>query len=231
MYIVTCIYSFTCGGNTNAEGGGCGKVLTLDQYLDHETQPYCPACYNKLFKATQIHKTTTLQPTNTTTNSIDKSIKLLSVNEAPKCIVCNVIVYKYEEHKALGHIYHTNCYKCGVNSTLGCGQLLSLSCIGEHDGSPYCYTCCHTLFHTYNEYTDSGIRPAPEVPAEWASPDDTFGEVEEGENFWVDMQQRGAKGSVVPPKVADAEGGASILDRARQLYEGTGVNVHERVIR
>mmetsp|Transcript_7358 Transcript_7358/g.10958 ORF Transcript_7358/g.10958 Transcript_7358/m.10958 type:complete len:518 (-) Transcript_7358:204-1757(-) len=38
---------FTCGGSNK---DGCGRVLTRDKYLDHESEPYCPACYNKLFR-------------------------------------------------------------------------------------------------------------------------------------------------------------------------------------
>lgn len=36
------------------EGGskkdGCGRVLTRDKYLDHANEPYCSACYSKLFR-------------------------------------------------------------------------------------------------------------------------------------------------------------------------------------
>jgi hypothetical protein len=36
------------------EGGskkdGCGRVLTRDKYLDHDNEPYCSACYSKLFR-------------------------------------------------------------------------------------------------------------------------------------------------------------------------------------
>jgi NAD-dependent SIR2 family protein deacetylase len=38
---------FTCGGS---KGDGCGRVLKRDDYLDHENQPYCNACYGKLFR-------------------------------------------------------------------------------------------------------------------------------------------------------------------------------------
>jgi len=38
---------FTCSGKN---GDGCGKVLHRDGYLDHGSQPYCQACYNKLFR-------------------------------------------------------------------------------------------------------------------------------------------------------------------------------------
>lgn len=38
---------FTCSGKNN---DGCKKVLHRDGYLDHDSQPYCQACYNKLFR-------------------------------------------------------------------------------------------------------------------------------------------------------------------------------------
>ncbi len=37
---------FTCGG---LQSDGCGKKLTLDNYRDHDLDPYCVPCYNKLF--------------------------------------------------------------------------------------------------------------------------------------------------------------------------------------
>jgi hypothetical protein len=38
---------FVCSGT---KGDGCKRTLTRDNYLDHENQPYCQACYSKLFK-------------------------------------------------------------------------------------------------------------------------------------------------------------------------------------
>ena len=40
---------FTCGGG-KSDSQGCKKTLKRDGYLDHENQPYCNACYSKLFK-------------------------------------------------------------------------------------------------------------------------------------------------------------------------------------
>jgi hypothetical protein len=38
---------FTCGGKNN---DGCGRTMKRDGYLDHDSQPYCQACFNKLFR-------------------------------------------------------------------------------------------------------------------------------------------------------------------------------------
>ena len=38
---------FTCGGLNK---DGCGRTMKRDGYVDHDSQPYCNACYNKLFK-------------------------------------------------------------------------------------------------------------------------------------------------------------------------------------
>lgn len=38
---------FKCGGT--CEHGGCGKVLSLDQYLSHGEDPFCKPCHSKLF--------------------------------------------------------------------------------------------------------------------------------------------------------------------------------------
>ena len=38
---------FKCGGS--CEHGGCGKVLSLDQYLSHSEDPFCKPCHSKLF--------------------------------------------------------------------------------------------------------------------------------------------------------------------------------------
>ena len=42
---------FTCGGScTLTHKQGCKRVLARDGYLDHENEPYCNACYSRLFK-------------------------------------------------------------------------------------------------------------------------------------------------------------------------------------
>ena len=33
------------------ESGGCNKVLSRDNYADHDGDPFCKTCYNKLFGA------------------------------------------------------------------------------------------------------------------------------------------------------------------------------------
>ena len=38
---------FRCGGNAS---DGCGKGLSLDTYTDHGNNPYCNACYGRLFR-------------------------------------------------------------------------------------------------------------------------------------------------------------------------------------
>lgn len=40
---------FTCGGKTLRDSG-CGRVLKRDGYLDHSGEPFCQACYNKLYR-------------------------------------------------------------------------------------------------------------------------------------------------------------------------------------
>jgi cysteine and glycine-rich protein len=50
---------FKCGG---ASGNGCGRGLTLDKYVDHENQPFCNACYSKLFKPKGFGFGTNMQP-------------------------------------------------------------------------------------------------------------------------------------------------------------------------
>lgn len=37
---------FTCGG---VNKDGCGKVLKRDGYVDHENEPYCAPCYQRMF--------------------------------------------------------------------------------------------------------------------------------------------------------------------------------------
>jgi len=65
---------FTCGGTAS---DGCGRVLTLDKYLDHDNQPYCNACYSKLFRPKGYGYGNTL---NTDYGSTEKSLAL-SVDE------------------------------------------------------------------------------------------------------------------------------------------------------
>ena len=37
-----------CLGGSKKDG--CGRVLTRDKYVDHDNEPYCSACYSKLFR-------------------------------------------------------------------------------------------------------------------------------------------------------------------------------------
>jgi hypothetical protein len=37
---------FTCGGVNH---DGCGKVLKRDGYVDHDNEPYCTPCYQRMF--------------------------------------------------------------------------------------------------------------------------------------------------------------------------------------
>jgi hypothetical protein len=38
---------FTCGG---VNSDGCKKTLSRDGYVDHDQEPYCNACYSRLFR-------------------------------------------------------------------------------------------------------------------------------------------------------------------------------------
>ena len=38
---------FRCGGSAS---DGCGKGLSLDTYTDHANNPYCNACYGRLYR-------------------------------------------------------------------------------------------------------------------------------------------------------------------------------------
>ena len=60
----------------------------------------------------------------------------------PKCIVCNMNVYKMEEIIAMDSTWHKNCFCCGgVNGTDGCKKILSADGYEVLNNVPYCYTC------------------------------------------------------------------------------------------
>lgn len=59
-------HCFKCGGT---QGGGCGRVLTRDNYVDYKGQtPFCKYCYGKLYGPTGfgVSMAQTLTPTTTT---------------------------------------------------------------------------------------------------------------------------------------------------------------------
>lgn len=64
-------------GGRNSDG--CGRVLTRDKYLDHDSEPYCPACYNKLFRPKGYGFGTTL---STDYGPIDSSLEENKANSA-----------------------------------------------------------------------------------------------------------------------------------------------------
>jgi NAD-dependent SIR2 family protein deacetylase len=72
---------FTCGG-TSARKDGCGKVLKRDGYVDHDNQPYCQACYSKLFRPKGFGYGNTLStdygPSSTSSKSHDDDLPVVT---------------------------------------------------------------------------------------------------------------------------------------------------------
>jgi hypothetical protein len=79
IYHVSC---FTCGGG-KSDTQGCKKTLKRDGYLDHDSQPYCNACYGKLFKPKGFGSTLSTFPT-VVEQGVDKVID--DVDNKPKVI-------------------------------------------------------------------------------------------------------------------------------------------------
>lgn len=66
---------------------------------------------------------------------------LIPLDAAPTCCVCAKITYKYEQHQALGRVWHKDCFKCN-----GCKKLLSLTVFAERSDQPYCLLCLRSHF-------------------------------------------------------------------------------------
>eukprot|EP01035_Chromulina_nebulosa_P017959 gene17959-23589_t len=66
---------FKCGGHNS---DGCSKVLTLDKYCDHDNEPYCNNCYDKLFRPKGYGYSNTLQLDSNRSN--DNSVNKLQQN-------------------------------------------------------------------------------------------------------------------------------------------------------
>jgi hypothetical protein len=210
------LFSFTCGGTS--QDGGCGRVLPVENYVDHNTDPYCVSCYNRLFaesdrlmaivKAGEDAKKNGLTKNNMA--ETQKKLDLLSVDEAPKCVLCAKVVYKYDEHKALDKMWHKSCFICGGtgSSGTGCEKLLSLSVFGEHGNEPFCIKCCQTKFNAYLNSKETGLREVVDAP--WPPPKqlDPWGEeeVEENEDFWVDLASKAARDRVFKREVIEVTG-------------------------
>ena len=50
----------------------------------------------------------------------------LAANASPKCCVCSKSVYKTEEVKAVGKVYHKGCFCCSIPDNNGCGKVLTI---------------------------------------------------------------------------------------------------------
>lgn len=141
---------FTCGG-TNKDG--CRKVLKRNGYVDHDSQPYCPACHSKLFRSTSpspagagAAKASPPKPT------------LKFGTTAPKCYLCDKSVFKAEEQIAVGQTWHKTCFTCGGKNSDGCKRVLKLDGYLDHDKEPYCNACYSKLFRPKGFNLASGIN-------------------------------------------------------------------------
>ncbi len=79
---------------------------------------------------------------------MSKIAAMLASNASPKCCVCAKSVYKTEEVKALGKVYHKTCFCCSIPDNNGCGKVLTI--MGGYqvrDGRiPYCKSCYAKLY-------------------------------------------------------------------------------------
>ncbi len=81
VWHLTC---FCCGGT---KGDGCNKVLKRDNYLDHDNQPYCNPCYNKLYRPKGFGYGNTLStdygPTQDNTAQVTEGVADMSTSAPP----------------------------------------------------------------------------------------------------------------------------------------------------
>eukprot|EP00300_Choanocystis_sp_HF-7_P039096 c56_g1_i2.p1 GENE.c56_g1_i2~~c56_g1_i2.p1 ORF type:complete len:561 (-),score=92.87 c56_g1_i2:229-1860(-) len=74
---------------------------------------------------------------------------------APKCDRCEKSVYKAEEVRALGQIFHAKCLRC-----IACDASLVPNTVCEHDNKPYCAACHSRSFGpvVYGHANTAGLR-------------------------------------------------------------------------
>lgn len=227
---------FTCGGTAKAKDG-CNRVLTANTYLDHMTDPYCIPCYERLFSdAEKVNEkirsaneeATGLGHKKTHLTEIEvMKMTYLNVNDAPKCIKCDKVVYKYDEHEAFNKVYHKNCFTCGGASGNGkaCQQLLSLQNYGNQDNEPYCYGCLKSLFNIStqlqmdkNGKEITGLREPVVLKENWEAEDPwAHIGIQEGREFWIDTLSEARYGpkTMINEKI-DVQG-SSTYDKANKF--------------
>jgi len=225
---------FKCGINND---DGCGRIVPPHNYLDHAGTPYCVPCYTKLFSSTD-QKVSSSSTVPTTSKVIDapppskSSVVVVSVKEAPKCCVCDQIVYKFDEHKFLNKTYHKKCFRCGgIGSQTTCRQLLSLTKFHIHDDDqePYCTQCMKNLFGTdISTCMHDGLREPVVLQDDWEVKElDPWSgepvEFTEDESFWVDKTNKLEKKQRTEPTPPIQVEGGSIHDRAKALYKDKNV--------
>lgn len=86
------------------------------------------------------------------------------VPDTPKCTICAKSVYKNEEIRGLGRLWHKSCFTCGATNTSdkidGCKKSLKLNDYVDHSNIPYCNTCYGRLFKPKGFGVGTGLSTA-----------------------------------------------------------------------
>ena len=211
----------------------CTRVLTVDKYLDHNSDPYCIPCFERLFSDAEKLNELNLQSgvghkkTHLTEMELMKQ-NYANVNDAPHCSKCEKVVYKYDQHSACGKMYHKSCFTCGGSSkTKACQQLLSLKNYNTHDDKPYCNHCLSTLFNLpiTRKLDDqgkeiTGLREPVILKEDWEAEDPwAHTGIEEGREFWHDTitEMRHGPKTIITENI-DVQG-SSTNSKTKQFLE------------
>ena len=159
----TCI---RCGGNGVL---GCQRQLLPTNVSLHSSMPYCKPCYAKLHVKVTLppegEGADTIQAATSGSarselpelQGVVKISDMVSTYGSPKkalagsgtpspakvtCPKCLKTVYKMEEVRVTGSVWHKACFRCGgANIDGSCGKLLGHDNYHLHKGNPFCATC------------------------------------------------------------------------------------------
>jgi hypothetical protein len=156
---------FTCGGVSDL---GCQRTLQPGAFETHDKVAYCTSCSGKNFglgaargSIIRVGRVSSTQSSGDCTDSeqsVTSPIKETKARRASlrlgsqascddrKCHTCQRTVYAMEELRALGKLWHKECFTCGGTDDLGCGRTLQIDNFEACDNMPYCKACFNKQF-------------------------------------------------------------------------------------
>lgn len=128
----------------------CNKTVNSSNMRDKDGELYCGSCHTRLFGPKGygygVGSGVLSTDTGTAGEAVSTAPKTAPVNTGKpgtgkSCPRCNRVVYDAEKTRAVGKVFHKQCFKC-----LTCNKGLTATTMRDHDEEIYCRACYEKNF-------------------------------------------------------------------------------------